>query len=306
MVTRMNRRVGCWIALGIGVGVSVLLLGLGPLYPPRLQFFLVGPDSEWGSGVRETLPPSPPLSVPDWVRACCRQEWPPSVAKMPDVPGLAVEPFDYDVTENPDMAVVLTRSLQGPAQDQHIHYRLTSDDPWRNARLPTHLDLHEVALFRREKDTVILASGWNSWYPYSENYQRYRASQTDLESRCTFAVYRFDPKTHQFRFLFPGHELRPSPDRRRVAYVTSLNDACPRFHTIWVFDMNGSQSAPVLSFWIAAWASVWSVDYEWSADSRILRITGDADGFAQHGPRRTRKVHMAYVADTGNLYDLQQ
>ncbi len=302
----MNHRRRCWIVLGICVGVSSLLLLLGPLDPPRLYFSLVGPGDDWGSGVTEALPPSPPLSVPEWVRESCRREMPPPVAKMPDVPGLVAKPFDSDVAENLGMAVVLTRSIPREAGEQHIYYRLAADALWRNGRVPTHVDLHEVALFCAEPDAVILASRWNSWYPYSENYQRYRASQIDLELRCQFAIYRFDPKTHQIRFLFPGHELRPSPDRRRVAYLTSLNGAGPRYHTIWVYDMNRKQPAPVLSFWIAAWASVWSVDYEWSADSRVLRITGDADGFARRGPRRTRKVDMAYVADTGNLYDLEQ
>jgi len=108
--------------------------------------------------VREALPPSPPLSVPKWVRESCRREMPPPVAKMPDVPGLVEKPFDSDAAENLGMAVVLIRSIPREAGDQHIYYRLAADALWRNGRMPTHVDLHEVALFRAEADAVILAS----------------------------------------------------------------------------------------------------------------------------------------------------
>jgi hypothetical protein len=147
---------------------------------------------------------------------------------------------------------------------------------------------------------MILASRWNPWWPYSENYARFLKSNTVPSLRSEYGVYLVDPAGGKPKYLFAGHRLVPSPDRMRVAYLTSENGHTG-FHNIMVYDVMHECSIRVVS--LLATGSGLSFSYNWSSDGAGLLITGDCGGF-KPAAREYLPIHMFYEIDRDTLSNL--
>lgn len=295
MRARLTRK---WIA------ACAAIVGLGLLRYGLLHygwFRLTGPPLGWGSDVALGLPVFSDRD-PGEVEAYLPGYRAPSssatasASPPPDSAGDGVvgKPFHRDSAPGCGLSVLQTHAGRVWGEEQHFYIQRHDGAGWREVLLPRAMKLQGATIVCPPSGAVVLLSRWNSWFP--PDYERFLRSVFASELRAEFAVYALDLERGDLKYLFPGHGLVPSPDRRWVAYLTSLNGVSG-FHNIKLYDVRTGRSARVLALAEADPGSGVSFGYDWSADSKALLITGRASGFTS--------LRIVYLVDTGELFDLE-
>jgi hypothetical protein len=155
-------------------------------------------------------------------------------------------------------------------------------------------------LVRLDGRVVAVVERWNSWWPQEKNYRRFLWSTIRPELRAEYRIYSLDLERGTLAYLFPGHDVRVSPNRELAAYMGSEN-GFSGLHTIRVWKIGG-ESKPVLSLTEIDPGSGISFSYDWTADSNALVIRGSTQGFS--GSARKGKFGIAYSLERDSFFDL--
>lgn len=268
----MKRR-RIWVRLGLVVALFALLW-LGQ----ALQFCLFGPPSRWTDDVsRKPLRVTSDAASP--ARAYVeefRRKW----TQSPLCP-----PAYHEMV--PELGIELRRT-----DDHRLYFRRNGE--WQMLVLPAEIVFREARIALGGDEIVVVASRRNSWLPYEEKYGRYLRSLLDPELRPTDGLYEVRLPGGETRYLCPGWFLRPSPDRRRVAFLRSAG--AHGSHSLHILDVATDEVRNLASLTEGDPGSGISFDYAWSDDSRALGLRGRL-----HGHRGD--VVLIYTLDSDRFWD---
>jgi hypothetical protein len=279
---------------GLLLVAAVLLVALGHF----LWFSLFGPPARWGNDVRAFGAVSDSRAAPPALLAATTA-LPTDVVAQLSLPDDAGAVYASDVVPESGRALALTHRGSRWIDDRGLYVR-DATTGWRELPLEDRMLLQEAKLIVAARDTVILAVRWNSWYP--PRYGRFISSIARPELRAEYGIYRMSLDGSGPRYLFPGHSLVVSPDRRRVAYLTSRN-GFTGMHNVWVYDATTNRRTRVVSLVEADPGSGISFDCHWAADGQALVIRGSAQRVGVDGARGSSRVDLVYVAADGRLFD---
>jgi hypothetical protein len=246
-------------------------------------FSVFGPPARWGTGVVDVKPKfvttsTNVISLEDTVATS------PTPATVPEAKwrGSNVVGHALLIDEISPEGPAILQSYGGKnwTADQHLYFRRTATETWREVRLPARFIAENPKLVRMNGRLVALVGRWHSWYPERRNYKRFLRSIVDAELRPEYALYSIDPESGAIQFLFPGQSVALSPDRRFAAYMSSENNSSG-FDTIRVLNMDSNESKPVLSLREIDPGSGTSFQYQWMKNSRELLISGGTQGFSR-------------------------
>jgi hypothetical protein len=283
--------------------IGVVLLVAGHL----LWFLVFGPPSRWGSGVEDHVPNFAgigfTLAAP--ITLAPGNELPPrkSVDETEKRSGITGRILYFEEVPQYGYAVLQTYNGRYWSEDQHLYFRRASDDHWREISLPPPFIISNPELILQDGRVMALIERWDSWWPYRKNFSRYLLSIFQPELRAEYSLCLLDLERGRFRYLFPGHTVVLSPDRRFAAYTTSEN-GFSGFHTIRVLKVGQPKAEPVLSLWETDPGSGVSFTYKCTQDSQSLVIEGGTQGFTRFGSTHYRKIRFVYLLDCGLMVDL--
>jgi hypothetical protein len=120
-------------------------------------------------------------------------------------------------------AVLQTYGGKYWSEGRHLYFRREATEAWREVRLPPGFVISNPKLVTQDGHVVAIVERWNSWWPYEANYGRFLLSAIRSELRPEHAIYMLDSERGTLRYLFPGHSLMLSPDRKFAAYMGSEN-----------------------------------------------------------------------------------
>jgi hypothetical protein len=269
-------------------------------------FSLFGPPARWGNDVRDfgavTRSADIPAAVRAWAAAASgatsadTSTWP-----TPDsTRGARV--YVIDVAPQLGRAAALTHRGERWVDDHHLYVRGPGAGSWREIPIPARFVLQDARLVATSRDTALLAVRWHSWYP--PDYVRFLRSILRPELRAEYGVYRISLDGRNIRFLFPGHGLAVSPDRRRIAYFTSTNGFDGK-HNLWIYDARDDRRTRIVSLVEADPGSGMSFACRWSDDSHALFVHGAAQRIGREQPHRWRRLQLVYLLADARLYDLR-
>ena len=160
-------------------------------------------------------------------------------------------------------------------------------------------ELTEVAPFA--KDRVVEAAFVCRGRSPGESCLIAALSARDAVDASKDEVWSYSLATRDVRRISNGGGLTPSPDRTRVAFLRSDGAGFHRFE--WC-ELSSGRVQPVISLWEADPCSGTSFDCIWSANSKVLRITGDGLGFRERRGSST-EYDLAYFADEDVMVSLR-
>ncbi len=271
-----------------------------------MWFWLFGPPGWWGADVQEvggaTIRPGTP-AFESYLHEAVQEPGPLSGQVEPtETPlGLVGTVFHQDTASDPPLSVLQTHTGRYWVHGQHLYWRAGEAAAWRELPLSIDMTLGQATIVFPNRRAEILAVRWNPWWPHSRSYVRFFLSVLHKPLRSEYGVYLINREGGQPRFMFPGSGLVPSPDRMRVAYLTSENGLLSGLHNIMVYDVAKGRSARVLSLREADPGSGTSFFYRWANDSFALVITGESSGLRRARSRRTQ-LRLVYAG--GTLYDM--
>jgi hypothetical protein len=261
------------------VVAGAVALGFGQF----LWFSIFGPPARWGTGVVDVNPKFEQADAANVVSSDDTVATAFSGASIPDVErqasNIVGRVLAIDEMSPEGAAVLQTYGGKNWTEDQHLYFRHSVTDRWRELPLPRGFIVENPKVVRLYGHATMLVGRWNAWYPATRNYKRFVRSIIDPQLRAEDALYSMDPDSGSIHFLFPGHSIVVSPDRRLAAYMGSEN-GFSGFHTIRVWNIDSNKSKPVLSLREIDPGSGTSFQYRWIKDSRALLITGDTQGFS--------------------------
>ena len=272
----------------------VLLVALGQF----LWFSLFGPPARWGNDVRAFGAVTDARAAPPALLAATAA-LPTDVVAQLSLPDDAGAVTASDIVPESSRALALTHRGARWIDDRRLYVR-DGTTGWREIPLEDRLMLQEAKLIVAARDTVILAVRWNSWYP--PGYGRFVRSFARPELRAEYGIYRMSLDGSGRRYLFPGHSLVVSPDRRRVAYLTSRN-GFSGMHNVWIYDATTNRRTRVVSLVEADPGSGISFACHWAADGEALVIRGTAQRVGVNETRSGSGVDLVYVVADGRLFD---
>jgi hypothetical protein len=284
--------------------VAVVLLGLCHYG----WFWVFGPPSWWGSGV-VVKTPSFAHRAPPALEGYLRTADTRAVASEAQAAGskqsgnLVGTPFGHDDAPECGVSVVQTHAGRFWGDGQHLYVRGSRKGDWSEPLPSRSMTFSDATIVCPESRASILLTRWNPWWPFGSSYGRFLRSVVMKDLRSEYSVYALDVERRDLKYLFPGHDLVVSPDRRRVAYATSLN-GFSGFHNVMVYDVRDGRSTRVLSLREVDPGSGSSFGYRFSADSAALVITGTSSGFMPFSATFT-PLRIVYLNDTGELFDLR-
>jgi hypothetical protein len=270
---------------------------------------VIGPGS-WGSGMEEKLPPLLPASSNQAVRQYAEEFGGshPEVEAGGDLAalesGLAGEVFWTDRLASENLAVVATHEGRSWVQDQHFYLWRGIGQGIRELDLPRAMILEQPTLMKRGRATFVVVARWLPWVVAPlEKLSRYLRSYWDPTLRPETSLYLYPLPSGPLAYGGPGHTLKPSPDRRRAILLRSGAMAAG-YYSMHLWDFDQDRLTTILSLREADPGSGRSFDYEWSADSRAVHITGATAGFRRrHG--EPRSLDLIYLVGDEAVYDLQ-
>lgn len=277
-------------------------------------FRLFGPPASWGSGVRTIAPPILP-DPPAALIASARAPDDSPVGRFPktgDAPaGTVGQVIHRDPGGACGRSILKTRT--GSYPDFVVHWYTRTSDGWAPFEPPSDFELHRAVVVCPEGRPTLLLERYRPWWPYeTRSYGRFLASVLLPELRPEHAVYRVDLDSRPLEeslpgaHLFPGEHLLPAPDRRWVAYLRSHSSGgllMSGLHNVMLYDGGSGATRYVASLREGDVGSGVSFGYRWTPDSTALVIEGHISG-SDRFERRWREVSLAYLVETGELYDL--
>ena len=290
--------------------IIILTVILGVLSLSHFGWFaFFGPPALWGSGVADKVPKFVKNNIPARVLLYAKEFLSqPEVISSKEIlatsgGGVLGKPFDYDIAAEYGLAVLQTHAGQYWGDDQHLYIRSLSSSDWRELAIPKKMKMQDATIVRPKGETSILLARWHPWWPHSGQYGRFLLSIFDKELRAEYGVYLLGVDRNGPEYLFPGHSLVASPDRRHVAYLASANGFAG-FHSLLISNVETGRSKRLFSLLEADPGSGISFQYRWSRDSRALLIAGATQGFTRFGPKRYRSLRIVYLVDSEQLYDV--
>jgi hypothetical protein len=271
-------------------------------------FRVFGPPSRWGTDVIVKVPvmsERPPMDLACYHQAeTLDRKWVASKSALA-LPhdSIAGTPFGEDSSPQCDLDVIQTHTGPEWGDGQHLFVRNASRPVWTEIPSASLITGAEATVICPTRSPSILLVRWNSWWPYAESYPRFLRSILDRALRSEFGIYRLDVERQSLRFLFPGYGIVHSPDRRYVAYLTSVN-GYSGFHNILVYKVDADRSVRVLSLWEADPGSGRSFSYSWSGDSKALLITGQVRGWASLADNLS-DLHLVFLPEPEQLFDIE-
>ncbi len=271
-------------------------------------FSLLGPPKPWGAHTAGEYPDLIRTDIPenfsDYVREIKSREkktFSDRTINYPDS-ALAGEIFHTDIVPKLNMAVVLTHSGKYWVDDQHLYIGPVDGTNWKKLSLTENTYLSDATIVPDNGGQSILISRWNSWI--GATYLRYLLSIFDEELRPENAIYKLDFMEEKLKYLFPGYQLQPSPDRNYVAFLVSQNGFCG-YHTLMIYNCITGVTSEILSLESIDPCSGISFEAKWSADSRALLFDGETGGFKFHKEQEPGDFCVLYMVGNGVLYDIQ-
>lgn len=299
MADKPNRR---WI-------LAVLLAVLFPALAVHVSCVAtIGPGS-WGSGIEEKLPKLLPAAsnpaIATYARQPARSSTPDEAGGgLPELKSLAGKVFWTDRLASENLAVIATHEGQTWVEKQHFYLWQGEGQGVRELDLPPMI-LEQPTLLKRGGDTVIVIARWLPWnVPPLEKLSRYLRSYLDPTLRPETSLYLYPLPSGPLQYWGPGHTLKPSPDRRQAILLRSGAMAAG-YYSMHSWDFEQARLTTILSLREADPGSGRSFDYDWSSDSRAVRITGATAGF-QRRRREPRSLDLVYLVGDEALYDLVQ
>lgn len=300
MAAKPNRR---WI-------LAVLLAVLFPALAIHVSCVAtIGPGS-WGSGMEEKLPKLLPASANPAVAQYTREfgggspqgagPGPPEVENS--LPGKV---FWTDHLASANLAVIATHEGQTWVEKQHFYLWQGEGQGIRELHLAPAMILEQPALLKRGGGAFIVVARWLPWnVPPLEKLSRYLRSYWDPALRPETSLYLYPLPSGPLEYWGPGHTLKPSPDRRRAILLRS-GALRAGYYSVHLWDFEQDRLTTILSLREADPGSGRSFDYDWSADSRAVHITGATGGF-QRRRGQPRSLDLIYLVGDEALYDLAQ
>jgi hypothetical protein len=297
---------------------------------------VIGPGS-WGSGMEQKLPQLLPGASNPVVEQYAREfanAHPPDGKTQEETtphettPGLAAfenslhgKVFWTDRLAPENLAVVAT--YEGPTWVENQHFYLwqgshpgPAEDPGqgdgpgheerpatRELDLAPAMILEQPTLLKRHGQTILVVARWLPWgVPPLEKLSRYVRSYLDPTLRPETSLYLYPLPSGPLAYWGPGHTLKPSPDRR-LAILLRSGAMAAGYYSMHLWDFEQDHLTTILSLREADPGSGRSFDYEWSADSRAVHITGATGGFERRKPQ-PRSLDLIYLVGDETVYDL--
>lgn len=262
-------------------------------------FYFLGPPAHWADSVahKPLRIGSDPVDLSQKYREELRrarsQAHAPSEREAPDG---RFDGWVVSYKKAPDLGVELLLTATGKKwiDGQHFYWRLL-DGKWNELRLPSKFILSEFQLVLRDDQVVILLSRRHPWWPYRDNYARFFKSLAGRELRPENGLYELRLPTGKLRYLFPGHVLVPSPDRRRVAFLRSAGISGS--HSLHIFEIATYEVRTLAALTEGDPGSGISFKYAWLGDSRTLGLWGWLKG-------HNEDVEAVYTLDSGRFWDV--
>ncbi len=176
---------------------------------------------------------------------------------------------------------------------------------WRNRELdfPRAMILEAPTLMRRGGATYIVVAHWLPWgVPPLQKLSRYLRSYWDATLRPETSLYVYPLPAGPLSYWGPGHTLKPSPDRRKAILLRSGAMAAG-YYSMHLWDFEHDRLTTILSLREAEPGAGRSFDYDWSADSQAVHITGATGGLQRRKPQ-PRSLDLIYLLADGAVYDL--
>jgi len=274
---------------------------------------VLGPGS-WGSGVEE--------KTPDLLAAAGEPELLQYIdefaAGEPERPGWKGDSSgfegavvfsdhlaDSDDHEENDPWVIQTARVGGNSTlDQRLYLLPPGGDHFQELDIPREMIVDRPTLLRNGSSVVLVFGRWNSWgIPALHKISRYLRSYLDSSLLPEYSLYVHDVSAGTTRYQGPGGALKPSPDRRKAAFLRSGSRGTS-LHSIHVWDLETGKTETVLSLTEADPGSGASFDYRWSGDSRALRISGGAGGFVARSAE-PRELNLIYLLAEKAIYSVE-
>ncbi len=170
---------------------------------------------------------------------------------------------------------------------QHLYVRQLDSEKWLELSVPIHNNNYysAKAIIKHQGEISILLLHTNT--KSKENWN---------------TVHAMDIKSKEPNYLFSGHTLVVSPNRRYVIYLSSKN-MWAGYHPMHVYDLKTGHSLHVMSLWEADPGSGLSFRYKWSHDSKAFLIRGTTT-LIKGNTREIKYISIIYHLDTNLLYNV--
>lgn len=289
--------------------LAVLLVVLFPALAVHVSCVAVMGPGTWGSGMEEKLPELLPAAANPAIAAYAR-EFASSDAPDQAVQGVAHSEsslqgkvFWTDRLARADLAVIGTHEGRTWVQNQHFYLSRGNGGAIRELDFPRTMILERPTLMERSGEMFIVVGRWLPWAVSPLNkLSRYLQSYRDPTLRPEFSLYLYPLRSGPLEYWGPGHSLKPSPDRR-LAILLRSGALGAGYYSIHLWDFGRDRLTTIMSLREADPGSGRSFDYDWSADSRAVHITGTTGGFQRRGGQ-PRSLELIYLVGDEVLYDL--
>jgi hypothetical protein len=299
MASKPNRK---WI-------FAVLLAVLFPALAIHVSCVAVMGPGSWGAGMEEKLPallpaasnPAAARYAAEFASAPPQSEADPGGSELAG--NLAGKVFWTDSLPSENLAVIATHEGRTWVEKQHFYLSQGQGQGIRELDLAPAMIFEQPTLLKRSGDTFVVGARWAPWAVSPiEKLSRYLRSYADPTLRPEFSLYLYRLPSGPLEYWGPGHTLKPSPDRRRAILLRSgaLGSGYYSMH-LWEFEQD--RLTAILSLRESDPGSGRSFDYDWSADSRAVHVTGATAGFERRRGK-PRSLDLIYVVGDEALYDL--
>jgi hypothetical protein len=308
MAAQPNRR---WI-------LAILLVVLFPALAIHVSCVAVLGPGTWGSGMEQKLPQLLPAASNPLVEQYAREfaNAKTADAKPPEATGdlgevesgLRGKVFWIDRLEPENLSVIATHEGSSWVEQQHFYLSRAAGPPQQGAGtreldLAPGMILEMPTLMKRGAETFVVVARWLPWgVPPLQKLSRYVRSYWDATLRPETSLYLYPLPSGPLTYWGPGHTLKPSPDRR-LAVVLRSGAMAAGYYSMHLWDFEHDRLTTILSLREADPGSGRSFDYDWSADSRAVHITGSTGGFERRKPQ-PRSLDLIYLVGDETVYDL--
>jgi|TARA_Y100000294_G_scaffold87547_1_gene81768 hypothetical protein len=174
------------------------------------------------------------------------------------------------------------------SRGQHLHIRKLDSKNWQEISIPKHINRYNATALIKHQDGISILL----------------MSSESKKDGLIYTVHALDIKSKELKYLFSGHTLDISPDRRYVIYLSS-KDPWAGYHPMQLYDIKMGRSSHVMSLWEVDPGSGLSFQYKWSQDSKAFLIIGATLGFNKKRNGPPQRFNKIYHLDTKLLYDIE-